>query len=289
MNYPYDIVSYVRTNKTFAISAQFSVETKESPLKVFSSFSRFVLVAINDKKAATGNLHISDLAGIVNATKYAYNKHMELKNKPISEGSTSPAFTVRFTSGALKGKTPAEVLLSDPENGKTLLNKQYIWLKSNLDKYPNNQKLMDAIKDAGNIDVSAVPKSESVAPVTIISVENRPLIRNKRADGMAPCYEYSVIWDFSRKYPVVCTIRNFYAPVKEKNKLLNIEISKKDTSTEVVSEISMTAEEWLNAVDCMESAKNAFYMCNFNKAYNLANEESLKAASEAKASKGETA
>ena len=61
-------------------------------------------------------------------------------------------------SGNLKGKTPIEVLLSDPGNGKKSLNDQYIWLKSNLEKYPKNRELMEAIEDAASQDQCRVIK-----------------------------------------------------------------------------------------------------------------------------------
>ncbi len=273
MKYPYDIVSYVRTNKTFSVEARFDSEKEESPLKVFNSFSRYVLTAISDKKAATCNLHVEDLPELIKLTDYAFNKHMESTSASNTSGD-SPAFTVRFATGKLKGKTPIEVMLENPENGKQILNDQYTWLKNNLDKYPGNKTIMDAIVDASKVDMSTVdaaPANTSV--ITLLDLGCRPLVRKLNESGEAFCYECKIIWDTSKKYPVSCMIKNYYAPfVKKDNGLINVSAGKKNKDTEVTNEVSMTSAEWLNVVECMKMARDSFYMCNFNSAYKLAND-----------------
>ena len=70
-----------------------------------------------------------------------------------------PAYTVRFTSGDMKGMTPAEVLFQNPENSAKL-NEQFKFLKKNLKKYPKNQQQIDAILDASEL----VKKGELIKP-----------------------------------------------------------------------------------------------------------------------------
>lgn len=267
MKYPYDIVSYVR-QKTFSVEAHFCKETEDSPLKVFNDFSRFVLTVISESKAATCNLHIEDVAGITEKTKYAFNKYMESKNACPS-GNNTPAFTTRFSTGSLKGKSPAEVMMESGSNGRKILHNQYEFLKKNLEKYPNNQKLIDAIKEAVDIDYSNIDvPASNIAPVTILDINCRPLIRKKREDGMSFCYECKVIFDAARKYPVSCTVTNYYAPVEKlDNGLLNVLVKQKDVNSILSNEFDMTAEEWLNAVEAINMSKQAFYMVNFSSAY----------------------
>ena len=71
MEYPFDIVSYVRT-KTFSVEARFSRNTEEHPLKVFDdTFSRFVFTIIADGKAVTSNIPIDVLAELKEISSFA--------------------------------------------------------------------------------------------------------------------------------------------------------------------------------------------------------------------------
>lgn len=275
MKYPYDIVSYVR-KKTFSIEAHFTRELDESPLKMFAEpFSRYVFTVIENGKAATANVPISCVEKLFMDTQKIY---MNSSNeKGAIHGGTSPAYTVRFVAGKNRGKTPAEVLAQP--NGKDILNSEYRWLKENLGKYPGNQKIMDAIIDASKLDpkeVSTRSKNAS-APITLLSIGQRPLIRKKRPDGMCFVYEVSIEMDFSRDYPVTVFVTNYYAPVIKTDKgLLNVQSSKMDKSSLIRNSFAMTMEEWLNAVFMMKDAKEAYYFTNFRLALNLADEASKK-------------
>ena len=268
MRYPFDIVSIVR-NKTFSVEARYVREEEESPLKVFNHFSRYVLSVIEDKKPSKCNIPVNSLSEIEAVTelcKKAYYEKPEIKST-----NTSPAFTKRFTTGDLKGKTPVEVLLEN-ENGKDILNKQYKWLKDNLEKYPKNKELMDAIVDASKLNVSTLKDIPATGKTyTILDIGCRPLIRKKREDGKCFCYEAKIIFDSSRNYPVSVTVKNYYAPVIKTDKgLFNVVLKDKDKATEVSNEFNMTMAEWLNTVEIMSMSKQAFYLSNFNKGLALA-------------------
>ncbi len=49
--------------------------------------------------------------------------------------------------------------------------------------------------------------------------------------------------------------------------MLNVEISKKDTSTEIVNSFDMTAAEWLNALDMMDTTKKNFMLIRSAQAF----------------------
>lgn len=277
MNYPNDIFTLIR-QKTFSIEGHFHTDFEESPMKIFhDSFSKFKFNIVADKEAVSFNLHIEDLPGIVAKTRIASDTHFVPKQAAVTSGHNSPAFTVRFRTGNLKGKTPVDVLLEDPEKGKEMLNGQYKWLKENLEKYPANKEIMDAIIDATKQDLSALSSdavsSSGSTVMTIVDIGCRPLTRKTRDDGKCFCYEGKVTWDTAKKYPVCVSIKNYYAPVTKKDDgTLNVNISGKDKNTEKVKDFNMTAEEWLAAVQMMESTRDAFMFCNFNKAYAIASE-----------------
>lgn len=289
MKYPTEIVSYVR-KKTFSIDAHFVRATEDAPLAIFDKdFSRFSMCIITDSKAATCNFPINELAKLERISNYAFNKAMEIEYQPASNTvNNSPAFTERFKTGQLNGKTPVEVLLEYGDKAKDMLNGQYKWLKDNLEKYPQNKKLMDAIVEAGKVDLSTI-QAETVNQKTIklIDMGVRPLIRKKREeDGKCFCYEVSAIWNFANDYPVTITIKNYYAPViKKEDGTLNVQISQKDKASEINNSFSMTGSEWLNAVEQMKLARNDFRTINFASAVKMsdaAEAENRKAAKENK-------
>ena len=196
MKYPYDIVSIVR-QKTLSIEAHFTQGKTESPMKVFDdTFSRFAATIIAEGETAYFNIPIESLPGIRVRTDIAANE--QFRPKAIIPKSTanstvdtnSIAFTKKFLTGNLKGKSPAEVLLEDPVNGSKTLNNQYKWLKEHLKDYPKNKDLMDAIVAASKLDLSNITEADTGSMVSsaieILDIGCRPLIRKQRDDGKIP-------------------------------------------------------------------------------------------------------
>ena len=296
MKYPYDIISYVR-KKTFSIEARFTRKTDESPLQVFDDFARFKFNVIFDGKAVTCNIPLDILSGMKAASEYAMKEQMVRRYGAANkreEGETpaSPAFTVQFKAGKLKGKTPVAILLENDEaTAKKMLNDQYKWLKENLEKYPGNKELMDAIVDATKLDLAELkekaPVTSSTSPViTILDIGARPLVRKTREDGKCFCYECKVTWDPSKNYPVSVSVSNYYAPVVQKeNGLLNVQVSGKDRSTEMTGEFSMTDAEWLNAVDQMVLGKDGYQRMYLADAFKLADKADFENREAAKRNK----
>ena len=139
--------AYKVTTQTFALMNHFNKATFENngfPLEIYdATFSRISGVLINtDKVAATFNIRKEALPLIIKKSEFAFNKEMEHMISQSGEEQLSSAYTVRITTGKLKGKTPAELLIENPEN-KNILSEHYRFLKSNLAKYPKNQIQMD--------------------------------------------------------------------------------------------------------------------------------------------------
>lgn len=276
MDYPYDLVTCKRKKSTLSVEAHYVYEDKESPLKVFHpKFSLYKISLIDAGEGASYfTIHMEDIPGIEKRTDVAATEYF--RPKPVDEETNkNPAFTTRFFAGNLKGKTPAEILAEDPENGGTTLNNQYKWLKENLEQYPKNKALIDAIIAASKLtaeEISAAGKATvNCAPVQIIKVGCRPLTRNKREDGKCFCYEGSITWDISKDYPVSVTAKNYYAPVVQKEDgTLNVSLNEKDKASEKVRVFNLTADEWLNVVSELKFSKEAFRTCNFSRAVKAA-------------------
>ena len=283
MQYPYDIVNYFTKKDAFAIAAHFckrektETTTLESPLKIFDDkYSRFVMTIISDKKGISCNIPVSELPMMRSKTDYAANVMYSRKYSVAEQGEKlSPAYTLRFFSGKLKGKTPVEVLRENGDAGKTMLNKQYTWLKENLQAFPKNQEYMNAIIEAGKLNMEDIlkPNQNAVpAPIPILEISVRPLIRKKREDGKCQCYEAYITWNFEKDYPVVAEIKNYYAPVIEKEDgTLNVQLSQKDKGTEIINTFYMSAKDWINALAEMEDIKKAFKQIHMANAFAIAN------------------
>lgn len=271
MKYPNEIASLVR-KKTFSVEAYFTRREDDKPLMIFDDkFSRYVLTVIADGKAAFTNVPMKDLEPLRLKSEYAYKKHLDAECAPaVSMGGVDtnrPAFTVRIAAGPMKGRTPADVLMKDPD-GKNLLNSHYKWLSENVQRYPNNRKVMDAIRDASTIDFSGIeaasPEGSSSFAMTILDIGVRPLTRRKRSDGLCLIYEANVVWDDSKDYQVTVNVSNYYAPVARRdNGMLNVMVSQKDNSSMIHNSFVMTADEWMDIVYKMTSARDEFKLVNF--------------------------
>ncbi len=250
-------VAYIVEKSTFAVLdglTEADIENEEEPLTLHSrKFSRFSFLIINqDKKAATANLNVKEMFGFLEKSHFAMQQEMLYQfNSGSNEEEELPlAYTVTITSGTLKGRTPADVLLNDGEEGKKLLNNQYTFLKNNLSKYPKNKTQMDAIVNAsqllkeGKLDADAVGKWQTKR-ISLYSSGLRPLVNRKNNAGMSFVYELTVDWLLGEKRPLMITIVNYYAPViKKDDGMLNVQVKQRDQTTLRNNTVNLTFEDW---------------------------------------------
>lgn len=250
-------IAYIVEKSTFAVLdglTEADIENEEEPLTLHSrKFSRFSFLIINqDKKAATANLNVKEMFGFLEKSHFAMQQEMLYQfNSGSNEEEELPlAYTVTITSGTLKGRTPADVLLNDGEEGKKLLNNQYTFLKNNLSKYPKNKTQMDAIVNAsqllkeGKLDADAVGKWQTKR-ISLYSSGLRPLVNRKNNAGMSFVYELTVDWLLGEKRPLMITIVNYYAPViKKDDGMLNVQVKQRDQTTLRNNTVNLTFEDW---------------------------------------------
>lgn len=298
IKYPKDIAAVVKQSKagtqTLSVTAELvepifnktnnkGEPAGDSPLKFYNeTFSRFPFTIIANKKYATANIPVKEIPNIIKRSNKVYDIDIERSLTPVStptnsnagsQGSVqnSPAFTVQITSGIFKGKTPAQVLLENPNNLDKLGN-QFNWLKSNLGKNPQyeegNKKQMFAIKEAKELfvagkliqqEVNIQPAQSNFQSFVIYDSGVRPKYRNKREDGMSFIYSVKISWILGNKYPVNIEISNFYAPVVEReNGLLNVQVASKDPKSEVKNTIKLSTSDWENILYMMQANMRTF-------------------------------
>lgn len=251
-------VAYIVEKSTFAVLdglTEADIENEEEPLTLHSrKFSRFSFLIINqDKKAATANLNVKEMFGFLAKSRFAMQQEMLYRfnvTDAKEEEELPLAYTVTIASGSLKGRTPADVLLNDGEEGKKLLNNQYTFLKNNLSKYPKNKTQMDAIVNAsqllkeGKLDADAVGKGQTKR-ISLYSSGLRPLVNRQNNAGMSFVYELTVDWLLGEKRPLMITIVNYYAPViKKDDGMLNVQVKQRDQTTLRNNTVNLTFEDW---------------------------------------------
>ena len=270
---PREIFSSFRENgKSLHVEAHFSkAEESEYPLAVFGRFARLVFTVIdkNDskRKYCAVNMQYDKIAGFLKRGAFALEKYLSSEITGVSEATdgTSPAYTVRMTTGKYKGMTVAEIIARFPDCIKEL-NSHYEFLAENAEKYPANKRQMEAISDAAEImkNGGSFTSSEagSTAPfIRVFDPVPLPQVRKTREDGLSPVAELEVICDCSKNAPFEFTISNYFAPVQvdEIGKMKAIKSQMQDF---VKHSFSISVEEWCDLVDKISIAKDVFLFGN---------------------------
>lgn len=291
--YPVDLRTYFNTKKRVLNVESFlyraNADKGESPYTNYGAFSRFKFTYIDKTKYPAffveANIKPDDIADIVERTKYAntkiydYELHLSGSSTESTENA-SPAYTCRFTTGKMKGKSPAEVLSEDPIKGKEMLNQHYQFLKSNLEKYPKNKIQMDAIAEASKLmsegKLENVKPAASTETITILKPEMRPLKSKPQKyeyiaeDGKKYpktfVYEIGIMCSPSDQYPYKIIIENYYAPVIEReDKTLNV--IKSQAQDVEPRTFYMTTKDFNGMIHAIQTNMNQFEMIIANKQF----------------------
>lgn len=200
---------------------------------------------------------------------------------PISGSSDeitkTAAFTVTFSMGKLKGKSPASVICeaSDKEKAVNELKAQYQFLEQNVSKFKKNQEIMDAISmaleyhDLGLLDNDSVIQAASGEEdlSTEIKIYDPPektfrKETKKLQDGriLTRCYKITIVFIPSGKYPYKIDIMNCYAEIV-KNQETKLEVIKHvESAVADFNEYRMflTSDEMIGIIGAMIDNK-AYY------------------------------
>ena len=264
----------LRQNQTFFALNELTIpvcKDGSEPLTFHhNTFSRFKFVIINaEKKAATANIPVTAIPGIFEKMREARLQKKDNSDAPAN----SQAYTVVITSGTLRGKTPAQALIENPNNRQFLIN-QVSFLKQHLAQYPKNQVQIDALEDALKLyDSGKLDKTAEVSgPSIIYQTGVRPLIRRKDVNGRCFVYEISISYNDSAEKPVSIEIRNYFAPVEQKeNGLLNVKA--RERVDEIKNAFNLSIDEWLWFEHMTEAQIRTFENINAPSLYKTANEQ----------------
>ena len=271
MNDPTGLIKVGRPGKVLMVENHLSCLRDEdmenaTPYSIHSPFSVFKLKHLENGKCVTVNIPPKKLADIEQKTEIANAMIMAERMAPKKSSTEYPCYNLKFLFGSFKGKTPAEVLLANPQDKSKLLQEKEN-LGKNLAKYKDNQKLMDAIDEAIKLfDAGELKKDAVTSAAEKFFIYNEdckiPNVRKLvEKNGKMVTFVYSVTIECNPKMdnPIVVTMMNCYAPpVNGKNEVLLAEAVETERSKFVLTE-----GEWNSMVKAMSSTEEIFKMFNY--------------------------
>ncbi len=242
--HPESFRPFMRENVQLIIEPHAALDDGDNPLSALhEAFSRFKFIVISDGKPVAMNMRFYSDTGdcyltAIESWQFAKGEHQKAKMLPKKTADNSPAFTLVFRSGNYtKGRTAAQVIAEDKENGRKNLESQRKWLSSNLAKYPANQNFIDAIDEALKLPDSAFAGVEASVCYTLFSTGIRILEEKKNACGKSLVYDGSIRFIPGMDYPTTVTIRNMYCNIRTDSKGLKQPImeTKEEVTENVIS------------------------------------------------------
>lgn len=158
--YAAECIVFNRPQQTFSVFAYLYAarEGAEPALTMNAPFSRFDITLV-DKSKPDSDVYVSSniIAGVELASLLDNYETFKIQRAVSSiiggdnKKDLSPAYTVVLKSGFMKGKTVAEILSEDASKKDELLRTR-AWLSKteNLNKFPDNIKVIEAIDDGIN-------------------------------------------------------------------------------------------------------------------------------------------
>lgn len=264
VKYPLEVMAAINKSdgkiKTMSIESYLSIaEDKEyrrgtqDPLKFYEDFSCFHITLISkegEKKSfARANLNVRVVAKIDRRTQIATEKIMEQESSTEkTDTGISPAYTQQIRVGKLKGKTPAQVLLENPQNREQLEGTAQ-WLKEKGTHEGNKAQyhaIMEAIGLLERGELSAEACNRMSGQIVIHKADYRPLISTKREDGKIMAYTLQIVCNPSDRMPYEIRVGNFWATYNGLEMIAGSICDKTGIS------IRLTEEEWDDAVESMK-------------------------------------
>lgn len=246
-----------------------------------------ILGDIQKGLSAVANIRPEDVELLWLRLKFAEEElfHKGAKVNTAQEGNAAPgsdAFTVTFTMGRLKGKTPGGFLTEaqDKEAAVKELQGQYDFLAQNVGRYSSNQKVMDAIKNAieyyelGAMDDGADGDTQPGEGYAYEAPLYNPPEKTFRKDTvtlqdgrvLTKCYTINISFIPSNEYPYRVFITNRYAMINKDQKtglerIRSVEKAVYDTYKPLQYKMSLTSGEMVSLVSAMKENLQYYKSC----------------------------
>lgn len=280
--YPNQILSFGRKNLIFAVDCHlYKPAATDSPLQMHAGYSRLAISLIDKTKGdtfvVTGNIPASDIAYMVHKIKaieddYMFNRKKMLAAKAkLGTDDVTLAFSETFKMGNLKGKAPGEVITED--KGVETVKAQVGFLKTNLEKYPANQRIIDACEAAIRAFGEGKIKPGMTGGVSLVRFAYQTPLKylaskKDEATGKYFAYKISISCDYEKDTnPWTISIINGYAevtPQADKTVRINPMLENQKQSV-----INLTSEEAFAFADRCSKTLSEFETCNFRELHKI--------------------
>lgn len=271
--YPLQTVAVKRTETVFSLENHLSWD-KNAPLST-PAFSRFIAYIIDksgeDTVAVKANIPQQDVAYIKRSVDIIIAQRLAYKqshNQPAQPENNDDIFETKYLFGPFKGMSPGEVLMRNPKD-LPKLEKDVEMLKSQLSRYPSNQKLINAILKAKSIlQKDGQIKQQQIVNTCMVAYQQNYKFLKTMKDAEDRYFVYSICMecDFTRDYPWTIVITNRYAPVR-KTSFGGSEVVSSEMVNKRTCKMIMTEAEFYSIVNSMESAKNSFESMHYVERY----------------------
>jgi hypothetical protein len=279
--------SAMTTNKTFSLDFNLSATDGNGnipALELHDAFSRFTLTLIdnsgNERKIVRFNIKEKELDNFLTRYKQTSNakfQHEMQASKPqeAAPSKPSPAYTTRIFAGAMKDKTPAEILMEDPTKEGELLRHRD-WLVAHLGTYPKNQGVIDAINDAvylladGLLSPAEAPVEDDRTKVSVWSAEFKSMSSGNPSTRTGAYV--TLTCDFTARNPWCFSIRNSEHPFS------NGEVDKKTVLNTKSGTFHMNDETMSHLMGVIERRREQFEERVFGRALKTVIERDWKPA-----------
>lgn len=270
MKYERQVVAFRKNNATLGVDDYLFIKETEddSPLEIHSGFSRYVVTIIDTKTHLTpkANIPALDIKAIKKKVDAEFNADavnlilQGMMTPTVEENvdTSSIGFTQKiFSLREFSGKTPCEILSANPEDKQKLSSHIQI-LKDNLEKYPKNQSVIDAINDAislldkGLLSKRTSTQINTTADVVIYKPADKYFKgKNDRLEnGKQKCYSISIVKQPAMNYKWQISIENYFATIETMNdKTTQIKQATKEQSQRAVYRLNDT--DFIKFIDSM--------------------------------------
>lgn len=261
VKYPLEVMSAINQSdgkiKTMSIESYLTAADEkerrgetQDPLKFYEDFSCFHITLIlkegEKKKFARANLSVRAIPKIDRRTQVSTQMIMEQESGGKKNNNASAAYTQQIRVGKMKGKTPAQVLLENPDN-KGQLENTAAWLKErsgNEGNVAQYNAIMEALKllEKGELSVDKTSSYQLV----LHKADYRPLVSTKREDGKIMAYTLMILCNPTDRMPYEIRVGNFWAEYNGREMVPGSACDKTGIA------IRLTEEEWNDAVESMK-------------------------------------
>lgn len=287
VEYPKQIFCVWGTNVSLDAAFNLCVPLEKSdtpPLELHEgALSRFTLTLLDRRSGTTIPISVNISAKDVSALLEKMRVALILKEdqSKASETQLPIAYTSPLMVGIFANRTPADVLLENPNNQTKLLNTRK-WLEENSGKYAKNKNQIAAIDNALELlKVGELTPRKDNSGVMVIYDRQMKTSRSADGNGFYSGSDITITCNFGKKYPWCVQISN-YKTKKKSDSDGKSTIDARTIKDRKTASISLSDDDFIFCVTRMREIVELYQAQEFHALYQKAMAIAKKQAIDAK-------